>query len=389
MTYKPVVLLISGEYPPMQGGVADFTAILGAALADQGARVHVLTAQDGGPPRVVEGVHVHPALRGYGWGSLCKAMSRTLAEVSPDVVNIQYQTAAYGMHPAINLLPRLYPSVPFVVTCHDLLVPYLFPKAGPIRWRANLALLRACKAAIVTNQQDLERVQGERHLPPLYLIPIGSNIADSRPTDYNRVAWRRRWGVAEETTLLCYFGFLNASKGGIELIGALDESRRAGRGVHLLMIGGAVGASDPTNRDYLDQVKRLIAERGLSEHVTWTGHLTAEEVSASLCSADICVLPYRDGASFRRGSLMAALVHGMPIISTWPQVDIPEMVHGGNIWLVSPEDPDALAEAIARLADDDDLRMSLGAGARALSWRFDWREIARRTLEVYRDATGE
>jgi glycosyltransferase involved in cell wall biosynthesis len=373
----------------MQGGVADFTAILGAALADQGARVHVLTAQDGGPPRVVGGVHVHPALRGYGWGSLYKAMRHTLAEISPDVINIQYQTAAYGMHPAINLLPRLYPSVPLVVTCHDLLVPYLFPKAGPVRWWANLALLRACKAAILTNQQDLGRVQGERLLSPLHLIPIGSNIADSRPTDYDRLAWRRRWGVVDETTLLCYFGFLNASKGGIELIGALDESRQAGRDVHLMMIGGAVGASDPTNRGYLDQVKRLIGERGLNEHITWTGHLTSEEVSASLCSADVCVLPYRDGVSFRRGSLMAALVHGLPIISTRPQVDIPEMVHGGNIWLVSPEDPDALAEAIARLADDDDLRMNLGDGARALSWRFDWREIARHTLEVYRDATGD
>ena len=46
------VLLISGEYPPMEGGVADFTHLLGLAMAEQGMEVHVLTSVKGTHRRV-------------------------------------------------------------------------------------------------------------------------------------------------------------------------------------------------------------------------------------------------------------------------------------------------------------------------------------------------
>ena len=120
----------------------------------------------------------------------------------------------------------------------------------------------------------------------------------------------------------------------------------------------------------------------------WTGYLEPPGVSASFAAADICVLPYRDGASFRRGSFMAALAHGMPIVSTHPQVALPELVHGENVWLCPPRDAEALSEALVRLAADDLLRQRLGAGALALSKQFDWRLIAAHTLEVY-DAVAD
>ena len=389
MTSGPIVLLISGEYPPMEGGVADFTSILGVTLAEQGAQVHILTScpatasYDALAGRGHRQVRVHATMPTWGWWALYKTMRHLLREIKPDVVNIQYQAAAYGMHPAINLLPYCFGQVPFVVTFHDLLVPYLFPKAGPVRWWVNLALARRCRAVIVTNAQDRERLSAYRALSNLQLIPIGSNIACAPPTDYRRGEWRRKWGIGKDTLLLCYFGFLNASKGGVELIAALAELDAWGVDAHLLMIGGAVGASDPTNRAYLDIVKRAIQERGLEQRVIWTGYMPPEEVSAAFCSADLCVLPYWDGASFRRGSFMAALTHGLPIISTHPRVTLPELVHGENVWLVPPADAHALAQAVARLAGDAPLRQRLGAGARALSRQFDWQHIAARTLEVY------
>lgn len=376
------VLLISGEYPPMEGGVADFTRILGEELARQGAEVHVLTARRGAG----EGqgaVQVYPWLDSWSFRPLYGAVRRLLRILRPAVINIQYQAAAYGLHPAINLLPWVVPT-PVVATFHDLLVPYLFPKAGPLRWGANLALARGAAAVIVTNAQDRERLAGYPWLKRLEQIPIGSNIPYALPADYEREAWRARWGIPPEALVLCYFGFLNASKGGEDLIAALDALHRAGYNVYLLMIGGAVGASDPTNREYLARVRAAIAGRGLDRRVIWTGHLPPAEVSASLCSADLCVLPYRDGASFRRGSFMAALAHGLAIVTTQPQVSLPELIHGENVWLVPPADPEALAAALIRLAHDAPLRGHLGAGARALAQEFAWERIAARTLEVYR-----
>jgi glycosyltransferase involved in cell wall biosynthesis len=380
----------------MEGGVSDFTRLLGGALADLGAEVHVLTSAKAGTMEASQRVHCHPLMRSWSWRPLYATVGRLIRKLAPDVIDIQYQAAAYGLHPAVNLLPwafrhapsRSLRAVPFVVTYHDLLVPYLFPKAGRLRWEANLALARACKGVIVTNTQDWERLAVYPWIQRLELIPIGSNIPCVLPTGYDRAGWRGHWGIDEDTLLLCYFGFLNASKGGEELIAALDRLCREGRRVKLLMIGGAVGASDPTNRAYLDLVQRSIQGRGLTENVIWTGYMPPEEVSASFCSADVCVLPYRDGVSFRRGSFMAALVHGMSIVTTRPQVALPQLRDGENILLVPNVDPQVLSEAIDRLARDRELRQRLGAGARTLSAEFGWGRIAARTLEVFHAVSG-
>ncbi len=380
------VLLISGEYPPMEGGVADFTRLLGCAMAAQGAAVHVLTATRarGGtppPPPIC-----HPLAPSWRWGPLYATLRRLLAEVRPDVVNIQYQTAAYGMHPAVNLLPRAFPRVPFVTTFHDLRVPYLFPKAGPVRRWVNLALARSSRAAIVTNAEDHEALRRYR-LPRLEMIPIGSNVAPQLPPAYDRAAWRARWGIAPGTLLVGYFGLINASKGVEELVEALDVLTQRGYDAKLLIVGGGAGASDPTNQQYLERIRSLITASGLAARVIWTGYLPSKEASAALTSIDVCALPYRDGASFRRGSLMAALAHGLPIVTTAPRVTVPELAHGDAVWLVPPHDPVALAEGIARVADDAALARSLAAGAVALARAFDWSRIAARTLEVLHGAT--
>jgi glycosyltransferase involved in cell wall biosynthesis len=379
------VLQISGEYPPMEGGVADFTAILAERMAAQGAEVQVLTSH--AAESAVAPVAVHPDVRRWDVVSLWKAITRLRRSFDPQVIDIQYQTAAYGMRPAINLLPRLLRGLPCVVTFHDLKAPYLFPKAGPVRSWVNHELARGCRAAIATNAEDLASLRTWAGVRRTALIPIGSNVTPALPDGYDRVVWRLRYGVAESALLLCYFGFLNATKGGEELVAALAALVQTGRDAYLLMIGGAVGASDDTNAAYLALVRQQIAVRDLEGRVVWTGHVSQAEVSAAFAAADICVLPYRDGVSFRRGSLMAALAHGLPIVSTHPRAPLAEIEHGANVWLVDASNADALAAAVARLADDGGLRARLGQGALALAQRFDWDEIAAQTLALLRQVS--
>ena len=384
---------ITGEFPPMQGGVGDFTRELARALAALGHAVHVLTScgKDGrGQDDASEPYTTHRVVSHWGW-ACWREVCRWIAEHRPDVVNVQYQAAAYAMRPAIHLLPcrlrRLAARPAVVVTYHDLKVPYLFPKAGPLRWQALLALARWADAVIVTNEEDRLALRRYSSLADsVSLIPIGSNIAVRPPARYDRLGWRARYGLAADDLFLAYFGFLNASKGGETLIRALHKltlGPALGGALHLLMVGGQVGSSDPTNQAYLRQVKDLISQLGLSERVHWTGYTSPEEVSANLLAADVCVLPYRDGVSFRRGSFMAALVHGRPIISTGPRVPLPELRDGENILLVPPDDPDVLADAVTVLAANPALRQRLSDGARELSRQFGWDHIAARTADLF------
>jgi glycosyltransferase involved in cell wall biosynthesis len=161
------------------------------------------------------------------------------------------------------------------------------------------------------------------------------------------------------------------------------------------MVGGQVGSSDPTNRAYLARIEALIGELSLAGRVQWTGFVTDGEVSANLLAADCAVLPYREGASLRHGSLMAALAHGLPIIST----QVPEEVRragperqvfplpqdGVSALLVPPDDPAQLAAAVAAAMTHPHLRACLAQAALNLSRQFTWDAIARRHLEAYRE----
>ncbi|MBN1136182.1 MAG: glycosyltransferase family 4 protein [Anaerolineae bacterium] len=385
------VLFVTGEFPPMQGGVGDYTREIGLALGDLGCEVAVASSTQAGP---TPGLTVHPTIKGWGWG-VWGALLDLARRERPDVVHIQYQAAAYGLHPAINLFPRrlrwLGSERPrTAVTFHDLRTPYLFPKAGPLRRWIVHELARGCDLAITTNRDDHEALrQAVRPGQPLQaLVPIGSNIAPPRAlSGYDRGAWRARWGAGPGDLLLCFFGFVNDRKGVDTLLQALkllvDKPGEAGN-PHLMMIGGQTGASDPTNVAYLAHIRTLINELGLGERVRWTGYTPAEEVSANFWAADLCVLPFRDGVSFLHGTFHAALAHGMAIVTTRPRTALPELVDGENIALAPPRDPAALAAAVRRLAADAALRQRIGAGARALAEQFGWGQIAADTLELYR-----
>ena len=379
------ILFVTGEFPPMEGGVGDYTREIGVALVEQGCEVHVLTAVHARP---VEGLIVLPVVERWGWGSW-RILLDTIRRESPDVVHIQYQAAAFAMHPAINLFPRrlrLVASRPIAaVTFHDLKVPYLFPKAGPLRPWVIKELARSSDLAVTTNRADFERLGQDLGRPPA-LIPIGSNIRCCPPDGYERDAWRARWGARPGDLLLCFFGFVNDRKGVDTLLLALEQLVSADDGAaktFLLMIGGQTGASDPTNVAYLARMKALIADLHLEDRVLWTGYVPAEEVSASFLAADLCVLPFRDGVSLLHGTLHAALAHGVPIVTTQPRLALPELIHGENAYLVPRQDPEALASATRRLAGDPGWRQTLGQGAKALSEEFRWDRIAAETLALY------
>ncbi len=381
--------LVTGEYPPMQGGVGDFSRELAFALAALGHSVHVITHAQAtlAPTPMRAGASpaptIHPVIRSWNFQSLF-AIRRLARALSLDLLNIQYQAAAYGMTPPIHFLPRLA-DLPTVVTFHDLRVPYLFPKAGRLRQAAVTHLAQTARGVIATDPAD-EKELRRRGIECVTQIPIGSNIAPAPPPDYNRAEWRARSGVLPDEFLLGYFGFLNPSKGGDTLIAALAGLAGRKLNVKLILIGGRAGSSDSqVNETFGADVDRLIADFDLADRIIRTGFVAAAEVSAHLLACDAMALPYRDGASFRRGSFMAALAHGCAIITTEPSYPLSELQNGVNVRLVPPDSASAIVLAVSELLDAPELRARLGQGARKLSKQFAWDTIAARTDEFFQE----
>jgi len=383
------VTFLTGEYPPMQGGIADYTAHLLSHLAPLQINPTVLTSYRWHSSQLTA-VPVHAATPNWGWRSWFY-LAHHLKTHRPDILHIQYQAAMYDLGGWVNWLPwyirlRRWP-IRIVTTFHDLRVPYIFPKAGRFRWQSMLALARYSHAVICTDHENVVRLKqaGLGDSVILQTIPLGSNIDPYPPADFDRASWRARYQADNDTLLLTYFGFLNESKGGEELLESIFLLRQRGLAVRLVLMGGEVGDADPTNAAYAQRMRDLIKQYDLTEQIHFTGYITPSEVSAHLLAADAMVMPYREGITFRRTTLVTALRHGCPLISTEPPDPslIPEVRDGENVLLARRHDALSLAETLTRFMDNPILRYKLTAGAKLLGQRFEWSHIAQTTAQLY------
>ncbi|HET7145990.1 MAG TPA: glycosyltransferase family 4 protein [Gaiellaceae bacterium] len=109
-----------------------------------------------------------------------------------------------------------------------------------------------------------------------------------------------------------------------------------------------------------DRAGALVAD--LPEQTRWSARLSAEEVAAAMDGAWLVALPSRS-EGLPRVALEAAC-RGRAIVGG-NRAGIPDVVSDGeNGFLVDPDDPDAVAEALVRILCDRALAERLGAGAR-------------------------
>lgn len=211
------------------------------------------------------------------------------------------------------------------------------------------------------------------------LIQMGARKSHLRLIPSSGVNCRRFFPRARSTTspnrkkiLLC--GRLLWDKGVAEFVEAAQILR--GRGLSFI----AAGAPDPGNPAAVPIEKIREWERlGLAQFL---GHV--DDMRELLAETDIFVLPsYREGLP---RSLIEAGACGLPLIAT----DVPgckDVITDGQDGLLVPaRDAPALANAIWRLAVNNDLARRLGLAARERVVRsFDETIVIDRTLEVYEE----
>ena len=374
--------LVTGEYPPMEGGVGAHCRELARELSDQGHAVFVYS-----DPRAAEHdqrIEMTHARRGWGLRTL-RDIDRWAKDHRLDVVNLHFQTAAYQMSPFIHWLPEAV-QAPVVTTFHDLRFPYLFPKAGTLRDWIVMRLARASQGVISTNHEDYARL---KHLPRAALIPIGSSLRGELPPDFNPPATRAKYGASEADFVVAHFGFINHTKGVEILLEAARILFDDGIPVKIWLIGGRTGSSDPTNAAYANEIERKAAALGMTERMTWTGFLDDANAAVAFAACDVVALLFTDGASYRRSSLMAAIRHGCAIVTTTPSVSIPAFQDGANMRLVPPGDVKATTAILRELSADSGQLERLKEGVRKLANEFAWDGIAQANAAFFERVISE
>jgi glycosyltransferase involved in cell wall biosynthesis len=120
------------------------------------------------------------------------------------------------------------------------------------------------------------------------------------------------------------------------------------------------------------ELRRSIANRGLEQAVVLCGFQA--NPWKYMARADVFALTSRYEGF---GNVMAeALACGVPVVATTSAGARDIVRHGENGWLVEQHDPAAVADALARVLCDSELRRRLAAGARESAQRFALPAIA-------------
>jgi glycosyltransferase involved in cell wall biosynthesis len=107
--------------------------------------------------------------------------------------------------------------------------------------------------------------------------------------------------------LVVYFGQIRPEKGLEEFIACRDVLATQFADAKFVIVGSRV----PKFTSYYQMIEVEAGKRGIDLR----GEMQSDQVSDFLRTATVALLPFPTGASFRRGSLLAAAVCGVPIVT--------------------------------------------------------------------------
>jgi glycosyltransferase involved in cell wall biosynthesis len=338
--------------------VSDYTEQVAKELCRQGSEVHVWVP--GRRSTVTESAAlVHRLEDGFTPRGLQVLSKQARAMPGPKRWLVQYVPQAFGLRGA---------NLPFIawlcsrwgdrvwMMYHEVAVPWRGPKLVALRllqgpmaavagWRANRVFVSIPSWADMLPWSVRRRATW---------LPVPSNIALEVTSEATEQA--RRAFVQKDAVILGHFGtyssWLRLTLS--ELVPKLlkEDARRVmlflGRGGNHFVF------------DLLTQFPQLV------DRIRATGDLSRTRLAANIGACDVLLQPYPDGASSRRGSLMAGLALGRPIISNlghlsdacWassqalalaPTPDIEEIHRTASYLLAAPERWQPLGDAAANL----------------------------------------
>lgn len=267
-----------------------------------------------------------------------RGMARMLRRRRVQVIHShEFTMAVYGAAAAALL------RLPYVVTMHG-------GGEYAAKWRRRAVLrwaFRNSRRTVAVSAASRARITAELGLPTetFEVIPNGISAEPG-----SGAAVRAELRMRPNELLILAVGNLYPVKGHIVLLRALAELKHTGQPWRVAIAGRGGEA------DALDAFARA---HGMEDRLHLLGYRS--DVADLLAAADVYVMP-----SLSEGlplALIEAMYAGKPVVAS-AVGGIPEAVTSGRDGiLVPPQDPEALAGALARLMEDPKERSTLGAAA--------------------------
>jgi glycosyltransferase involved in cell wall biosynthesis len=267
---------------------------------------------------------------------------------------------------------------PFIVTIHDC-IHLRFPEYLPNRFAPTVArtmmrgAARRSKRILTVSQASKQDILHYLHVPTEKVEVIYNGLDERLATAPDREAVvnvRDRFQL--DAPFILYTGNIKPHKNIDRLIEAYSILRRRGfQTTKLLIIGDDVSK--------YPNLRRLVHRFQLHQYVRFLGFVPDATLAALYRLASVFVFPsLYEGFGLPPLEAMAA---GTPVVTSNIS-SLPEVV-GDAALLVDPMDAGAIADAMARILNDTDLRTALIARGRERVKAFSWQRSVRRIRDVY------
>ena len=354
--------ILTGEYPPQPGGVADYTRLVAQGLADAGDRVTVWAPACDGQDEACAGVTVRRLPDHFGSRSLAR-LGRELDRASGSRrLLVQYVPHAFGwraMNVPFCLWLRSRRRDHVWVMFHEV----AFPSGRQYSVAQNaLGLVTRWMASIVGRSAERVFISIPAWQPVLQTL-VGAGLRTTWlpvPSTIRQVADPA--GVAAIRSRIAGRHHLVGHVGGYgsflrPLLDASLPALLASTDCRLLLLGRG---GDAYRSDLISR------HPSFADRVHAPGELTESDLSRHVSACDVMLQPYPEGITSRHTSAMLALSHGRPAVTTVGHLSDPMWASSGAIAAVPAATPDALAPAVSDLLGDPARQRELAARARTL-----------------------
>jgi phosphatidylinositol alpha-1,6-mannosyltransferase len=374
------ILIFSEDYPPVDGGIAQWAYGMAHGLSHQGHSVEVCTRRRG-PAETTHGDHAAGTVpvtfaegkrwrryRTWYWQRAATRLLESRPTVPFDRILCTTWNCARGVLP----VARRH-SVPAVTVVHGLEVTRRM--LGIKRWWLCRTLRRSHRVVAVSGftanrvLANCPALEGRVTVLPNGVDPDRFFPASKAPEAM------RRFGLSAGDRVILTLARVVPRKGHDQVIRALPEILRAVPTAKYLICG-----TGPV--EYGEQLRRQVDELGVSDAVIFGGYIAPGQLNDVYNLCDVYVMPSRElvyegdvegfGITF-----LEANACKKPVVGGDSGGVHDAIVEGVTGYLVDPINHHAIAQAVASLLSDSDLADRLGsAGCDRVRQHFTWNRLA-------------
>jgi glycosyltransferase involved in cell wall biosynthesis len=381
------ILIASDLHYPTINGVATFSRNLAKGLAAHGHEVLVIApSQTGKKGKEIDGNHVivrtgsvpFPFYQNFRISlNPNREVKKIIEDFDPDVIHIQMlmwigQAAMkYGNKLGIPIVSTNHAMPENLMDNLKLLAPVSRPinyilKAYGARFhsKADFVTLPTQAAIDMFNANDKIDV-------PMEPVSNGIDLARFTP-DPADPALLAKFRLPTDRPIISYVGRLDAEKHLSVLIHAFARVKEAVPAVHLLIVGDGTDASN---------LKFLTHELGLTQHVTFTGRVSDEDLVALHKVGTVFCMP--SPAELQSIATLEAMASGQPIVAVDAGALKELCQDDRNGYLCDRDDEADIADGLIAIITDAPLRKKMAAESLAIAQTHDLQTTLAKFETIY------